>query len=269
MVFSYSPDHDSCGNLHPADIQTSLTGSDLRGPVILFQSIGSTNRAALELADDQTPDGMVVAADSQREGEGRMGRKWFSVEGKSAVFSLVTRPGGSLEGYTLMCGLGVVKALDQVCEGLEIKWPNDIYSGGKKLGGILTESRRGMVVTGIGINVNEQREDFNREVAELATSIRIESGKKQDRVRIISVIINKLDSLYREWKEGGFSSFRDEVQSRMMNVGRGVTLRTAGENIEGRVMGITGRGYLEMEVGGKIKHFSTGDLSAREINQEK
>jgi BirA family biotin operon repressor/biotin-[acetyl-CoA-carboxylase] ligase len=252
--------YQDCGGLHPVAIQDSLTGGRIRGPIVLYDSLGSTNDVAMKMVSDHCPEGMVIIADSQREGKGRMERRWFSVRGRSVVFSVITRPSSSLIGFTLMCGLSVVDALNEVSKGLMIKWPNDIYAQGKKLGGILSEASRGMVVAGIGINVNEDRVDFNPEIKDTAISLNILNGSKLDRKRIICMIINKLDTFYQKWEREGFSALKNDVQSKMAYMGRSVKFQTNDQCIEGKVNGIDEKGYLEMDVDGRRRYFSTGDL---------
>jgi BirA family biotin operon repressor/biotin-[acetyl-CoA-carboxylase] ligase len=133
-----------------------------------FESIDSTMRAAALL-----PMGAVVVANEQTAGQGRHGHSWHSEPGSGIYVSLVLEPTPLL---TLALGLAAADAIATCC-GLvcDIRWPNDLMLGGKKCGGILAQLVEGRAVGGIGINVNHTH--FPGELAEQATSLRVENGR--------------------------------------------------------------------------------------------
>ena len=149
-----------------------------------FDSTDSTNTRAKRLAEDGAVHGTLVVADEQTGGRGRRGRAWESQKGVSIYMSLVLKPEiepNHASMLTLITAMAVAGGIEKTT-GLEckIKWPNDIVIHGKKVCGILTEMSTQMdyinyIVIGIGINV--QNESFPEEIGEVATSLRIESGK--------------------------------------------------------------------------------------------
>ncbi|MFA4828689.1 MAG: biotin--[acetyl-CoA-carboxylase] ligase, partial [Thermodesulfovibrionales bacterium] len=161
-----------------------LVQGDIGREIIFFESIGSTNTAALELAEKGAPHGTVVIADRQTKGKGRLGRTWVSPPKKNIYMSVILRPEIEPKDATLLtimtavsCAKGVMKSTGLKAE---IKWPNDLMISSKKLGGILTEMKSdpdGIVfaVIGIGINVNSKtKNDFPPDIRGIATSIREE-----------------------------------------------------------------------------------------------
>ncbi len=163
--------------------------------VLYFPTLVSTNLFARELIAKEACDGTLVLADEQTGGRGRLGRSWDTQPGTSVAMSYITRPdlpAKDLPMITLACALAVSRAVDG-CSGLEtrIKWPNDIYCGGKKLCGILTEGVTGpygsYAVIGIGVNVNA--EEIPAPLRASATSVRLCAGREISRTELIVRII--------------------------------------------------------------------------------
>lgn len=158
-------------------------------PVHRFQAIDSTNIKAKELADGGAVSGTGVIAGYQTKGRGRLGKQWHSVAGKGLFCSIIVRPDVPLEDYpkiTLVAGLSVALVLDRlVTAATFLKWPNDIHIAGKKIAGILTESSpltgnrgAGYAVIGVGINVNQDLEDFPLDLRGNVTSLFLETGRE-------------------------------------------------------------------------------------------
>jgi BirA family biotin operon repressor/biotin-[acetyl-CoA-carboxylase] ligase len=136
-----------------------------------YASVDSTMRAAVGLEA-----GSVVLAEEQTAGQGRLGRAWHSEAGAGIYCSIVLRP---MPVLTLALGLAAQRAILEAA-GLpcDIRWPNDLLLGGKKVAGILVQGMDGKAICGIGINVGHA--EFPAELAEVATSLRLEVGKKAD-----------------------------------------------------------------------------------------
>ena len=149
-------------------------------PVHAFASVGSTNDEARRLAEDEeTSAGTIVVAGEQTAGRGRGGRRWSSPPGAGVYLSMVFRP-EELEPspVSVLAGLGIARALDAAFPGLRpsIKWPNDLYADGLKLGGVLSEAawadgRPRYLVVGVGINVRPLGEGISQRIARHATSL--------------------------------------------------------------------------------------------------
>jgi BirA family biotin operon repressor/biotin-[acetyl-CoA-carboxylase] ligase len=187
--------------LHPDDIKDGLKTRRIGREVLVYNSTSSTNDVAWEYAKNNNNDGLAVFAEEQTAGRGRGGSKWFSPQGQSILYSVIllnSGPAGEL--LILSCAVAVAEAIGR-CGGYEtkIKWPNDIILNGKKVGGILLESRPGKKATdyviGIGINCHQSKGFFTGELQGIATSIDIESHQVCDRTVIAKRLLISLD----EW----------------------------------------------------------------------
>lgn len=150
--------------LDQARLEASLPIFGLGKPLYHFRSIDSTNAKALELAAAAAPHGTLVVADEQTAGRGRAGRRWITLPGSGIALSLLLRwdpPAGGRPGALSVFGaLGVVEAARQIGADAQIKWPNDVLVGGRKVGGVLVEAQwqgSGLVSAVVGIGVNVRR----------------------------------------------------------------------------------------------------------------
>ena len=158
------------------------------------------------LAED-TPEGAVAVADEQTEGRGRLGRRWEAPAGTSLLLSLRLLPAvpdERLPELPPLAGRAVAEALEAVC-GIraEVKPPNDVLVGGRKVAGILGEATEGRVTLGIGVNVNQREEELPRETRLPATSLRIETGREIDRAELLVALLERLETAYDAWNAAG------------------------------------------------------------------
>lgn len=189
------PPQDS---LHTGNVEPLLRGRFGR-PYLFLECCESTQR---ELSID-APEGAVVATDEQTAGRGRLGRSWYAMPGTSLLFSVNLRPSvptQRLPELSIVAGLSCAEGIREVT-GLmpEIKLPNDLLVGGRKLAGILAEARDDRVVLGIGINVNTPAADLPQDVGREATSLRAELGASVDRARLLAAILLELERCYDVW----------------------------------------------------------------------
>jgi BirA family biotin operon repressor/biotin-[acetyl-CoA-carboxylase] ligase len=250
-------------DLHPAALLDCAATERLGRTIVVYDAVGSTNLAAMEAGLVGAPEGLLVIAEEQTLGRGRKGRVWSSARGRSLTFSILLRPVRTEEGLTALLALAAVRALDGLVADARIKWPNDVFLGGKKVGGILAEARGEAVVIGMGLNVNERPADFPAEIAGQAVSLRAAVGKDLDRGRVLCRILRVFERLYGRFQRDGFASFRAEVEARMLYVGEAVTIETGDERFRGRLLGITDGGYVRIAVAGQERTFSSGDLTVR------
>src|SRR5580698_6118454 len=169
--------------------KTKIIGRDIQ----VFEETSSTNDVVEKLARDGVREGAVVFAESQTKGRGRLGRKWISPARKGLWFSILLRPAmrpATVTQLTIAAATALFRAI-HLQTGLtpEIKWPNDILIRGKKVAGILTELSAELdkvkyVILGIGLDVNLGAGEFPPELRKLATSLKIESGQRQDRAAL-------------------------------------------------------------------------------------
>lgn len=200
----------------------------------VLETVDSTNSFCRRLALEGAPDGTAVLADCQTAGRGRRGRSFQSPAGKGLFFSILWRPDCAPEELlplTALSAVAVCRAIQRVT-GVrpQIKWPNDLVLGGRKLAGILTEmSLEGEsghvshVVVGIGINVHQQPEDFAGEVADIATSLDLSLDGRVCRAQLAAALLEEMDYLRREVlfaPERWLADYR----AACLNVGRTVRL---------------------------------------------
>lgn len=172
--------------------------------IIHYREIDSTNDEAKRLVKKGLGEGVVVVADCQSKGRGKPGNRWYSPEGVGVYLSVVVKPFRNirdLSSITILGARAAVAAIEKV-SGLvgKIELPNDVFINGKKVGGILTERlSSGQVIIGIGINVNNEKGSFPDEIAESATSLKIESGKKFSVEKFIDTLISEINREYLEY----------------------------------------------------------------------
>ena len=257
------------------DILARALNPGLFGKHIIFRdTIGSTNVFLKKLAQEGAPEGTVVIADEQSAGLGRLGRKWFSKKGENLLFSVLLRPSlppSRLFVLTMIFALAGIDAVQDI-SGLNamIKWPNDIYIGEKKLGGILTEVAviNGVaqhLVLGMGLNVN-WNPSAERTLLYPTSSIFAESLKKVSREVILVNLLKRLEVSYcelgRDMKAA--KGFYEKWNQKSLIFGKTVVIETGKERIEGKATRIDRDGALTLiTVDGGERKFLCGDVSVK------
>ncbi|MHC4508640.1 MAG: biotin--[acetyl-CoA-carboxylase] ligase [Planctomycetota bacterium] len=194
--------------LDPDEIKANLRTRRIGKKILVYRSTSSTNDVAAEYAKNRENDGLVVFAEEQTAGRGRSGRKWDSGTGDSILCSIVLREEspGVAEGIlpphllSLVCAVAVAEAIGPAGAGshAKIKWPNDILLNGRKVAGILLESktdRHGSLccILGIGINCHQHPDSFSDELRPTATSLDIESRSTIDRISLARRLLTCVD----------------------------------------------------------------------------
>ena len=220
--------------------------------IVFEERLSSTNTYARCLASAGAPEGTLVLAEEQTEGKGRMGRKWLSPAYSNLLISLVLRPPLEVEqvfALTMVFALATISGVNDRCGFTPmIKWPNDLYVAGRKLGGMLTEfsaSGRTLdyVILGLGLNVNwkpgkEQRTRYP------ATSILAEIGQRVSREDLLVQILKRFEHYYGEVLAGNVKEYYAEWNERSMLHGKRVEVRFENECIYGEVARIDKDGAL-------------------------
>src|SRR5260370_1781918 len=206
--------------LTPDMLKQRLKGSLFGNHIFHFFKTDSTNRVALELGHAGEPEGAIVLAEEQTAGRGRAGRKWHSERAAGIYASLLLRPKlAPVQAplLTMMAGLSAHSAV-QVLTGLavDLKWPNDLLIRGKKVGGILTEMHAEpgavrFVIVGIGLNVNQEK--VPSELANVATSLRAETGKPQSRMDLLGGVLRQFESDYNRFLREGLAGVVPRFES--------------------------------------------------------
>lgn len=221
------------------------------------ETVSSTNDELRVLAEQGMAEGLVLVAEEQTAGRGRRGAEWFSPKGESLAFSVLLRPSEPMAFWprlSLAVGLAVAEALEKWVPIAEIKWPNDVLIGGKKISGILVEAGRDFVIVGIGINVNT--ENFPEGLA--ATSLRAERGEEVAREEVLLEVINRL-ARHSKKIGGGFEEVINGVQERCYLTGQRIAMICAESRKEGVVKGIGEGGELMLERDGRIEPIFQAD----------
>ena len=167
--------------------------------ILVYNHTSSTNDIAAEYAKNKENDGLVIFAEEQTAGRGRAGTKWHSGRGDSILCSiLLTSCNCNPELLSLACPVAVAEAVGKIVDSqAKIKWPNDIILNGKKVAGIMVESKtvndRTAYIIGIGINCHQKKSSFPRELQTTATSIDIESRSICDRISLAKRLLSSLD----------------------------------------------------------------------------
>ena len=193
----------------------------------------STNRVAMEMAENGARHGTVVVADEQTAGRGRMGRRWVSPPGKNLYVSMLLRPSVptvDAPRLALVAGVALADAVEAMGVPAFLKWPNDLYCGGRKAAGVLAEMASDPdgvrhVVIGVGLNVNMEEDDFPPDLRGTATSLRMFAGRVFRRVDVLARLLDAFGTRYAEFIGGGFASLRDGWDRRDFLRGRRILLR--------------------------------------------
>ena len=252
------------------ELRLGLTTKFIGKNVHYEESVESTQKIAHLLAYEDAPEGTVIIAEEQLSGRGRMDRKWHSPKYTGIWMSIILRPNIPLPKapqLTLLAAVAIVQAIEDLTGLLpEIKWPNDILIKGKKVTGILTEleaeaDRINSIIIGIGMNVNQTKDDFPSELQQIATSLSLEKGEKVARADLIKGIFMNLEKLYLLYLEEGFLPIKLLWESYAISIGKNITARTLTHSIIGKAQGITDDGVLIIEdEQGKTHHVYSADI---------
>jgi BirA family biotin operon repressor/biotin-[acetyl-CoA-carboxylase] ligase len=231
--------------LAPSLIRAELGDNKIGNKIVHYFRVDSTNEAALKLAAAGAPHGSVVLAEEQTAGRGRFGRSWYSEKSSGIYVSVILRPPlapATAPILTLMAGVAAQQAVSTATGlSVDIRWPNDLLVDGKKVCGILMEmtadlDRLHAVVLGIGINVNHSA--MPAELKEIATSLRIETGRSHSRAHIAAALLKELERKYhllldeggaaiaRRWTAA--SSFAEGKRVRVLSNSGGYLATTLG-----------------------------------------
>lgn len=253
------------------NLEPLLEGSIFAGKVRHFDFIDSTNTAAMHAAANGEAEGAVFIAERQLAGRGRGGHSWHSEPNAGIYLSAILRPqmpASDSLWLSLVTGLAVHDAIARTI-GIEadLRWPNDIMLGPKKLGGILTEmsadsERVKHVVIGVGMNVNHA--SFPAELEALATSLRIETGRDWPRVELAGALLQSLSREYVEFQRGRERGAKDAVIRKFEQ--RSSYARGARVHVEedggytGTTAGLDPRGFLQVQTESGLRTVISGGV---------
>ncbi len=231
------------------EVSRGLNTKFIGRKIYYFDVLTSTMNAAMQLGIKSAPEGALVLAESQTKGKGRLGRSWFSPKYKGIYLSLLLKPEilpASASILTLLAAVSICQAIKEIT-GLdaEIKWPNDILIGHKKLGGILTELSAEMdkinfVIIGIGLNVNNDK----KTLVSAATSLKEQKKENINRISLLQEILRKIEANYLLFREKGAQPIIEKWREYSITLGRRVKVYCHKEHIEGEALDIDRDGGL-------------------------
>lgn len=234
-----------------------------------FSRTDSTNDRALAMMEAGEPEGTLVLAEEQIQGRGRRQRAWHSPSGLGVYASLILRPSLQAELLPLVsfaAAVGVVRAFESLSlTGARIKWPNDIFLGGKKVGGLLAEARGdgGGVVVGLGLNVNQEEKDFPAELRGRITSLLLASGRAWDRHGVLTEILRAWEREHEKLLDRGPADLLAAFERfSAFEVGSRLRVDPEGGAVHGHYAGLGPRGELLLRTAeGAVRSLTFGEIA--------
>ncbi|RDW22065.1 biotin--[acetyl-CoA-carboxylase] ligase [Oceanobacillus chungangensis] len=238
--------------------------------IIHKESTTSTQHIAHDEARNGAAHGTIIIADEQTNGKGRMNRSWFSTKGKGMWLSIILRPKISplqAPQLTLLTATVLADVLHSYCNVQPlIKWPNDILLHDKKIVGILTEMQAeqdiiNYIVIGIGLNVNQSKDDLPEEISHRATSLLIETEKEHSIKALIQEILTTFEKSYDQYIKNGFPEIKQKWESYGFKIGEEITIKTLKDHFRAIFLGIEEDGALRIKrMDGSIEKLYSAEI---------
>jgi BirA family biotin operon repressor/biotin-[acetyl-CoA-carboxylase] ligase len=256
--------------LDPDKIKANLKTKRIGRKILVYNRTSSTQAIAAEYAKNEGNDGLVIFAEEQTAGRGRAENKWYSGRSDSILCSIVLSTGGSRTAHTellsLTCAVAVAEAIGKSAKGeAKIKWPNDIMLNGKKVAGILLESKKdnsgNTCIIGIGINCHQKKDSFPLELQSIATSIDIESHSTSDRIWLAKRLLTSME-YWLEVAAQTSDKVIDQWRDLSVQLGHRVKLIYNGREFAGNCIGIDPEKglILQLDTGG-VRMFDAAHTS--------
>lgn len=242
--------------------------------VDILDEVESTNTKALSRAQRGGGHGYICLTEWQTAGRGRLGRAWVTTPASNICMSLIWefKSGvAALEGLSLVVGLAVQEALQRLgATGVGLKWPNDLYSDNRKLGGILIELMGDVagpcqVIIGLGLNCRLDKALHVDAIDQPWIDLAEIMGVNPQRNVIVAAIIDTLVGHLCRFEQHGFAAFQENWQVHDIFYGKEVCVHDGGSLITGVACGVTPQGALRVEVNGAVKNFYAGEVSLRRL----
>jgi BirA family biotin operon repressor/biotin-[acetyl-CoA-carboxylase] ligase len=241
-------------SLAPETVEPLLAGRF--GRPYRFAAACESSQALLSPDD---PEGACAVCDEQTAGRGRLGRTWVVPPRTGILVSTLLRPPPERPAPELSLVGGLATALtveDALGLASQIKWPNDVMVDRKKVAGVLAEAHDGAVVLGVGLNVNQTREELPRDATVPPASLRTVDGVVRDRAPLLADLLVRLEETYERWREGGLDALYDEIGPRDFLRNRRVSVN----GDEGTAVMIDRSGRLEVRVGDETRLVESGEV---------
>ena len=242
-------------NLIHTNLRTNILGKNVE----YYQRLDSTNAEAWELLEEeQAEHGMIVITDNQLKGKGRNSNTWFMSPSKGLAMSLVLIRDFSIEEAELIpiaVGVAAARMLKNRGVDSQLKWPNDLMINDKKCGGILCESKISdqrvyQMVIGLGININETKDDFPNDLSDTSTSLFLESGHTHQRELTCAIFTTFFEKMLDD-----LESTIDDWKKYCAHLNKKVSFSHNGVKHQGIFKDINGRGHAIIEINNNMKTF--------------
>jgi len=232
----------------------------LRGGFGLPYRYEASCESTQRLLNADAPEGAVAACDEQTAGRGRLGREWEAPAGRALLVSILLRPPPDrrVAELSLVGGIAVALTVENAL-GLsaQIKWPNDVMVNRRKVAGVLAEASEGTVVLGIGLNVNQTRDELPQDGRVPPGSLLTTDAVQRERAPLLAVLVFELERAYKLWQAGGLEELYEELGSRDFLRGRKIAV----EGTSGLAIAIDRSGRLEVELDGERRLIESGDVA--------
>jgi len=243
--------------LDPDNIRENLRTKRIGRKILVYNSTSSTNDIAAEYAKNKANDGLAIFAEEQTAGRGRAGTRWRSNKADSILCSIIlTKCDLNAELLSLACAVAVAEAVGKMVQSeAKIKWPNDIVLSGKKVAGILLESRPSRngssYILGVGINCHQRQDSFAPELRPVATSIDIQGQVFCDRISVAKRLLSSIE-YWLGVAEKNHTEVAEQWQRLSLQLGHRITLCYNGKTYTGNCVGIDPlKGLIvQLETGG-------------------
>jgi len=227
--------------LYPDEVRHRLDTRIIGREVVVYRKVGSTNDVAWQLAADGAEEGLVVLAEEQTSARGRMGRKWFSPIGGlwMSIVLCPDPPAGHATVITLAAAVAIARAVRSTGCNATIRWPNDVLIDGRKVAGLMIETRsakllQGVFILGIGVDVN--CDDFPEELHGIATALCRHAAMEIRRVDVARSILRAFDELYGQILQGNDTSIGEEWMAMSSTLGQRIAIIRNGRIYKGEVV---------------------------------
>jgi BirA family transcriptional regulator, biotin operon repressor / biotin---[acetyl-CoA-carboxylase] ligase len=252
------------------EIRSRLSTRIVGREVYCFTELASTNLTAMEQGEAGAAEGLVVLADLQTAGKGRLGRRWESPAEVNLYLSILLRPDmppWEVPRLTFLSAVAAARALQEVARlEVQVKWPNDLLVNGKKIAGLLNEMSAESdavhhVVLGLGLNLNMTAAQFPPDLRYPATSVLLETGAEVSRLAVVVSLLEQFDRLYDEFLQHGMEPVRKAWQELFAMRGKTVRVESGQSSVTGVVAGIDEDGALLLQLpSGELERVLSGDV---------
>ncbi len=254
---------DMHDRLIPEEITRELRTKIVGNTVFTYERTTSTMDIAKKLAHTGFKNGTVIFSEEQTQGRGRSGHSWSCPRYKGLLFTLLLKHTMQPDHLCLLTGTVAVSITETIRETLhlpaEIKWPNDILIGGKKVGGVLVELEKGfkkqsIFLIGIGLNVNVAEKELPEQTRLPATSLAIENKGFINRILLAKALFQDIDKWYSILRDEHFRYITERWKELCVTIGEKLTIATGNTEYEGKVIDISNNGGLMLKLdNGQIK----------------